>query len=158
MLAGSRYGKEKDDDPRNANFGPHLQVHTSKAGVQGCAHEIIVEEISRHTHRSAGQNSMQIGDERNPKAINHGDGHQVTEIVNYFGEAKDMEIVNREGCDEGDVEADQSVAVVLESLVVEGRNKHAFLFITGENPGDEELEEEITRIDFPGVAVGARIL
>ena len=158
MLARSRYGKEKDDDPRNANFSPHLQVHAPKARVKGRTHEIVIEEISRHPHRSAGQNSMQIGDERNSKAINHGDGHQVTEIVDYFGEAKDMEIVNREGCDEGDIEADQSVAVVLESLVVERRDRHAFLFITGKNPGDEELEEEIARIDFPCVEVGARIL
>ena len=82
----------------------------------------------------------------------------MAEIVDYFSEAEDMEIVNREGCDEGDIEADQSIAVVHESLVVERRDRQPFLFITGKNPGDEELEEEIARIDFPGVPIGACIL
>lgn len=119
MLAGARYRKEEDDDPGNANLGPHFQIDRAKAGVQAGTHEIIVEEISRHAHGSASENGIEIGDERNTEAENHRNSHEMAIIVDNLGEAEYMVVMEGGSSDEGCVKADQRVTVVHERLVVE---------------------------------------
>ncbi len=69
-----------------------------------------------------------------------------------------MEVVQTKGRNEGDIKADQSVAVILEGLVVERWDWQAFLLVTGQNPCNKELEEEIARVNFPRVEVWASVL
>lgn len=101
---------------------------------------------------------MKIGDKRDAKAVNHRHSHQVSKIVDYFGEAEDVEVMERSGGDEGDIKRHQGIAVVCESFVVERWNRQPFLFIPGEYPCNEKLEKEVARVDFPGVEVGVCIL
>src|SRR5258705_3703500 len=80
LLASARYSEEEDNVPRDSNFCPHFQVHRTNARVKGGTHEVIIEEISRHTHRSPCEHSVKVGDKRDTKAVNHGHSHQVSEI------------------------------------------------------------------------------
>lgn len=69
-----------------------------------------------------------------------------------------MEVVEREGRGEGNMERDEGIAVVHESLIVERWDGQAFLLISGEYRSNEKLEKEVSRVDFPGVKIGTRIL
>lgn len=158
LLASTRDSKVENDDPRNANLSPHLQVNGTKARVKSSTHEVIVNEISRHAHRGFRHDGVEVGKERNTEAIDHGNGHEVAIVVNDFGKTEDTIPMEDEGDDNSSVQTLNSVAVVHESLVTEGGNGETLLFETRKNPGDEELEEEIARIHLPGVQVRAGVL
>lgn len=158
LLASARYSKEKDDVPGNTDFCPHFQIHGTDARVKSGTHEVVIEKVSRHPHRGPRQHRMKIGDERDAKAVNHRHGHQVSEIVDYFGEAEDVENVEDKSADEGDIKTDEGIAVIFKGLVIERRDWHAFLLISGEYPGDEKLEKKVARVDLPRVEVRTCIL
>jgi hypothetical protein len=58
----------------------------------------------------------------------------------------------------GGVPALNGVAVVHEGFIAKGRNRETLLLETGEDPGNEELKEEISRVNLPGIEVRAGIL
>lgn len=71
LLASSRHREKEHDNPRNTDFGPHFKVNGSKTRVEASPHEIIIEEVSRHADLSASQDSVQIGDQGDTKAVDH---------------------------------------------------------------------------------------
>lgn len=75
LLASTRNRQEKYSDPRNADFSPHLEANTTDTRVQRGTHEIVIEEVSRHADGSPSHHRPQIGDQRDTKAVDHGDGH-----------------------------------------------------------------------------------
>ena len=58
----------------------------------------------------------------------------------------------------GDVEARQSIAVVHECLIAQGRDRETLLLVSRNNEGDSELEEEESGVDLPSVRVRTCIL
>ena len=93
LFASTRNGKEEYDDPWNANLSPHFEVDGSKSGVQTCTHEVVVEEVAGHANLCSGPDSVQIGKERNTKAIDHGNRHDMTIIVNDFCETENVVVM-----------------------------------------------------------------
>lgn len=158
MFASTRNSKIENDDPRNANLGPHLQINRTEAWVEGSSHKEIVDEISRHTNRSLRGNSVEIGDERDSETVDHTHSHKMTVIVNNLGKAEDTSPMENERNNDGGVPTLKGVAVIHESLVSKRRDRKAFLFKARENPGNEELEEEKSRIHFPRVKIRTGIL
>lgn len=158
LLASTRDGQEEDNDPWDTDLSPHLEVDGAKTGVQASTHEVVVEEVAGHADCSASHDGVKVGEKGDTKAVNHGDGHEMAVVVDDLGEAEDVEVVQRGGGDESHVEAGQGVAVVHEGLVVERGDGETFLLVSGENPSNEELEEKVARVDFPGVRVRAGVL
>ena len=60
LLAGTRDGHEKHDDPRDADLEPHLEVDGANAGIQACAHEDVVDEVARHTNLVSSRHSQEV--------------------------------------------------------------------------------------------------
>jgi len=158
LLASPRNGEEEDDDPGDANLGPHFQVDVPQARVEHGTHEIVVEKVSRHANGVVGHDGEEVGDERDTEAINHGHAHEMTIVVDDLSEPKNMVVVQSGSGDDGRVQANESVAVVHECLVAEGRDGETFLLVTGKNPCDEKLEKKVAREDLPCVRVGTRVL
>jgi hypothetical protein len=158
LLAGTGNREEEDEDPWDADFGPHLKADGPNSGVQGSTHEVVVEKVAWHAHGVAGHDRPDIGDQWYTEAVDHRDGHEVTVVVDDLGEAEDMVVVQDTGSDQGHVEADESIAVVVQCLVVQGRHGETFLGVARHDKSNEQLEKEVARVDLPGVGVRTRIL
>lgn len=71
LFACAGDGQKKDNDPRNADFSPHLQVDRSKTGVEASTHKIVVEKVSGHANLGTGEDSIKVGDKGDTEPINH---------------------------------------------------------------------------------------
>lgn len=94
LLAPSRNSQEEDNDPRNANFCPHLQVNGADSRVQGSTHEDIIQEIPGHSHLCPGGDRNKVHPKRHSKTIYHSHGHDMAIVIDDFGQAenaRDME-------------------------------------------------------------------
>lgn len=49
-MAATRDRQKEDNDPRNADLCPHLEVNRANARVQASAHKDVIDEISRHAN------------------------------------------------------------------------------------------------------------
>ncbi len=101
---------------------------------------------------------MEVGKERNTEAIDHSNRHEVTIVVDDFSEAENTSPMEEEGDNNGGIPTLNGVAVVHEGLVSERRDGKTLLLESRENPSNEQLEEEIARVHFPRIKVGACIL
>ena len=158
LLACTRDGHEKHDDPRDADLEPHLEVDRANAGVQARAHKDVVDEATRHTDLVPGGDCDEVHEEGHTEADNHGDSHEVAEVVDDLGHAEDVVVVEGGSSDHGGVDAADGVALVHEGLVAEGGNGKAFLHETWDNPGEGKLKGHEATVDLPRVRVGASIL
>lgn len=158
LLAGTRDGHEKHDDPRDADLEPHLEVDGANAGIQACAHEDVVDETSGHTNLVPCGDGDEVHEEGHTEANDHGDSHEVTEVVDDLGHAEDVVVVEAGGGDHGNVDAADGVALIHEGLVAEGGDGKAFLHETRDDPSESELEDHETEVDPPRIGVGACIL
>lgn len=118
MLTPTRYGDKEEQDPRNTNFGPHLQIHTPDSGVQTRAHENVVGKVARHAHRLAEQDSKVVDAEADGESVNHRDGHEGAEVVDDLREAEGVGCVEEVHGNQRGVERGEGVAVVFQGLVV----------------------------------------
>lgn len=66
--------------------------------------------------------------------------------------------MKQSGGNERGVEGGEGIAVIVEGLVSERGDWKTVLRVSGHHEGEEELEEEIAAVDFPGVCIGASIL
>jgi hypothetical protein len=158
LFACSRDGQEENNDPRNPDFCPHFQVDRSNSRVQDSTLENVVNEVARHSDLRARGNSEEVHSERERKAPNHRDGHQVTKVVDNFGEAEDSGVVQCGSSEDGCPKRQERVAVVHELFVAQRGNRKTFLLPARHNPGKEKLEEYIARVDLPCIGIGASIL
>ena len=128
------------------------------ARVQRRAHEHVVQEIARHAHLRASRDRDEIHAERDAKAPDHRDRHDVAVVVDDLGEAEEAGEVEA-GCDDHrGVDRGERVAVVGEGPVAEGGDGEALLLEAGKDVGEEELEENVARVDLPGVCGRVRVL
>lgn len=79
-------------------------------------------------------------------------------VVDDFGEAEDTGYMENCRRDEGDVERDVAVTVVHQCFVPKRRNWEALLLVSGDNLGEEKLEEEVAGVHLPRVESRAGIL
>lgn len=93
LFARTRNRQEKYDYPRDANFSPHLQINRTNARVECGAHEYVIYEVSRHAHLFAAGDGPKVSAKGYREAPDHGDGHNVTIIVDDLREAEDVVIV-----------------------------------------------------------------
>ena len=93
LVATSRYGQEENDDPRNTNFSPHLQVNRADTGVQTSTHKNVINEVPRHADLVPSSDRNKVRPERHGETVNHGDGHDMTIVVNDFGETENVVVV-----------------------------------------------------------------
>ena len=49
-MATTRDRQKEDNDPRNANLCPHLEVNRANARVQASTHKDVVDEIAGHAN------------------------------------------------------------------------------------------------------------
>ena len=63
LFTRTRYGHEKDYNPRNANFGPHLKIDRANTGIQGCTHENVVDKVAGHAYLGSGRDRNEINTE-----------------------------------------------------------------------------------------------
>lgn len=158
LLARARDRHEEDDDPWNADLKPHLEVDRAEARVETRAHEDVVDEVPGHANLVPGRDGDGVHEERHAPAVYHGDGHEVSKVVDDLRQAEDVVVVQGGGGDHGDVDTADGVALVHEGLVVEGRNGETLLRVTGHDPGEEELVDDEAGVDLPGVGTGASVL
>jgi len=158
LLEATRNRESKEHEPRDANLAEHLEVDGADAGVEGGAHEEVIDNISGHAVGGLGEDGVEIGEERNPPAEDHSDRHDGPVVVDECGKAEDVVVVEDESGDDVEVHAEIRVAVVHEGLVAQRGDGKTFLLVSGNDEGDEELEEKVATVDFPCVEVGIRIL
>lgn len=61
----------------------------------------------------------------------------MTIVVDDFCQAEDVVVVQDSGSDQGDIEADESIAVVVQCLVVQGGHGEAFLGVARHDESNE---------------------
>lgn len=157
-MTASRHGQEENDDPRNANFSPHLQVNGTNTGVQTSTHENVIHEAPRHANLVPGCDRNEIHSEGHSKTVNHGNGHDVAIVVNDFSETENVVVVQSSSSQHGCVERVEGIAVIREGLIPKRRYRKTFLLIAWHNPREKELIDHEAGIDFPRVCIGACIL
>ena len=158
LLASTRHGHEEHKNPRDTNLEPHFQVNGPKARVEACSHKHVIDEVTRHTNLVAGGDCEEIHPERDTESDDHGDSHEMSEVVDNSSETEDARVVEDGGGDPGDVNAAQGVALVDKGLVSERGYRQTLLHVAGHPPSEEELVQDETAIDFPRVPVRARVL
>lgn len=158
LLASTRDGKIEDNNPGDANLSPHFQINGTKTGIKCSAHEEIINGIARHADRSLRDNGMNIGNDRNTETIDHGNGHEMTVVIDDLSKAEDTSPVEGEGHNYCGVPTLKGVAVVHEGFIAQRRDRETLLLEARKNPGDEELEEEVAGVHLPSIEVGTSIL
>ena len=158
LFARARDGKEEHDNPRDADFRPHLQVNGTNSRVQSSAHKDIVYEAARHAHLFTTGDGPKVRPKGHSEAPDHGNRHDVAVVIDDFREAEYVVVVEDRGGDEGAVDREESITIVHEGLVSQRWHRQAFLHITWHDPRKEELVENETGIHLPRVKVRARIL
>ena len=73
LMATTRNGQKEDDDPRNANFCPHLEVDRANAGVQASTHKNVVDEIAGHANLITSCDGVEIHPEGDCETVDHRD-------------------------------------------------------------------------------------
>ena len=101
-----------------------------------------------------GDDGIEVGEEGNSKAINHRNRHDSSVVVDERSKTENVEVVQEAHGEDVDIHADIRVAVVHEGLVAQGGDGETFLLVSGDDEGDEELEEEEARVELPCVSVG----
>lgn len=117
LLTCSRDGKHEASYPWNPNLQPHFQVHRAHTRIQASTHEIIVEEIPRHSDLLVAGDCDDVGSKTDTKPVDHSDGHEMPIIVDDFGETESTSGMKDDGGDHGYVEASNGVAVIHEGFV-----------------------------------------
>src|SRR6267154_737200 len=90
LVATTGHGQEENNDPRNADLSPHLQINRANTGVQTGSHENVVEEVPRHADLVPGCDGNEIRAEGDSKTVNHGNRHDMTVVVDDFGETENV--------------------------------------------------------------------
>lgn len=135
LLASSRDGNQVEQNPRDTDLCPHLQIDIPDSGVEGGTHKDIIRKIPAHPHRLPSQDSPEVRRKANHEPINHTRRHQPTKVIDDLREAEEVGGVEDVGGDHGEVEGSEGVAFVLEGFVVEAGNGEAFLPVAGHDGG-----------------------
>jgi len=158
LFARARQRDEEEHHPGNANLSPELEVHRTETRVEARAHPEVVHEVAGHADLLVPQNRPEVHDNGHAETVDDCDGHELAKVLNDRGEVENVGKVENTGECDAEVEALVGVAVVHEGFVAERRNREAFLLESRDDPCDEELEEEVRRVDFNGPRGWARVL
>ena len=112
LFASTRHSHEENNDPRNPDFQPHLQVDRPETRVEACTHKDIINEVTRHANLVAGSDSEEVHPEGNTETDNHRHGHKMPEVVDDSSQAEDASVVKNGRRNPSDVDATKSIALV----------------------------------------------
>ena len=79
-------------------------------------------------------------------------------VVNDFREAKNVVVVEHGSGDHRGIDGPKSIAVVHQCLVTKRRDRQSFLLVTWHNPSKEELIDDETSVNLPGIGIRTSIL
>lgn len=79
-------------------------------------------------------------------------------VVNDFCEPENVVVVEHGGSDHRDIDGPESIAVVHQCLVTKRRDRKSFLLVTWHNPSQEELIDDETSVNLPGIGIWTSIL
>ena len=142
LLASTADSDQEKKDPRNTDFCPHLQVDAADPRVERSAHPVVVEEVAAHSHRGPSVHSDSVSEPADEEAIEHGDGHNRAKIFDDCGKAEESSVVQDSRGNEGRVKGSEGIAVVRESLVVEGWHGETLLLVARHDEREEELDDD----------------
>lgn len=142
LLASTADSDQEKKDPRNTDFCPHLQVDAADPGVEWSTHPVVIEEVAAHSHRGSRVHSDNVDEPADEKAIEHGNGHNRAKIFDDCREAEESSIMQDGRGNEGGVKRCKSIAVVRESLVIEGWHGETLLFVARHDERKEELDDD----------------
>jgi len=157
-MATTRDGQKEDNDPRNANLCPHLEVNRANARVQASAHKDVIYEIARHANLVTSCDSEEIHPKGDRETVDHRHRHDMTVVVDNFCESENAVVVEYGSSDHRDVDGPEGIAVVHQRLVTERRDGESLLLVAWHDPGKEELIDDETSVNFPGIGIRASIL
>jgi len=129
LLACARDRQEEDDNPRDADFRPHFQVHRADSRIERGAHEDIVYEVTRHAHLLTTCDGPKVSPKGYSEAPDYGDRHDVTIVVDDLRQTEYVVIMEERGGDKGEVDRVERIAVVHEGLVSQRWHGQAFLHV-----------------------------
>ena len=84
LLACAGDGQEENDNPRNADLGPHFQVNRADSRIESGTHEDVVYKVTRHAHLFTTRDGPKVSPKRYSEAPDHGDRHDVAIVIDYF--------------------------------------------------------------------------
>lgn len=157
-MAATRDCQKEDNDPRNANLRPHLQVNRTNTGVQASTHEHVVDKIAGHANLVTSCDGKEIYPKGDCETVDHCNRHDMTIVADDFCEPENVVVVQQGSSDHRDVDGPESIAVVHQCLVTKRRDRQSFLLVTRHDPSEEELIDDETGIDLPGIGIRAGIL
>ena len=158
LMAPTRNGQEEDNDPRDSDLCPHLEVNRANARVQASTHKDIVNEIAGHANLVTSCDGEEVHSKGDCKPVYHRNGHDMTIVGDDFCEPEDVKIVEQSSSDHRDVDGPESIAVVRQRLVSKRRDWESFLLVTWHNPSEKELIDDETGVNLPGIAIRTSIL
>ena len=153
LLDRTGKGDEEEQHPRDTDLGEHLEVDRSNSRVERDTHKVIVDPDTAKTEGLSAppeQSSSNLDKEGAGERGDQGDGHELSKVLDDPGETVDAGLVEHKAEHERDVPRGEGVALVRQGLVVERRDRETSLVDTGEDGGEEELDDGETEVGFDG--------